>query len=123
VILITVQISVCKMIESKSGVFSRAHSPYVEIEACKSDSYSTFIRRAALKCRLEVSDKELSLFKINGARVLDCDVSVKGKPRPWTLGNYLGLLKKSPSAVKLGVGYVVKDSKSSCSSDMVCKQG
>ena len=107
------------MIESKSGVFSRAHYPYVEIEAYKSDTYSKFVKRAALKCRLESNrkDKELSLFKINGARVLDCDVSVKSKPRPWTLGNYLGLLKKSPTAVKLGVGYLAKDSKSSCSSD------
>ena len=46
------------MIESKSGVFSRAHHPYVEIEAYKSDTYSKFVKRAALKCRLESNRKD-----------------------------------------------------------------
>lgn len=107
------------MTQSKSGAFSRAHHPYVEVEAHKSDSYSKFVKRAASKCKLSThkKDKELSLFKVNGARVLDSDITVKGKPRPWTLGNYLGLLKKSPSSVKLGVGYV--ESRSSSNSDMV----
>ena len=37
--------------------------------------------------------------------MLDESVTVKGKLKPWTLGNYLLLMKKSPSNVKLGVGY------------------
>lgn len=111
------------MKESRPGVFARAKQPFVEIEANKSDSYTVFARKAAIKCRLgsEEKGKVLSLFKLNGARVLNESVTVKGKQKPWTLGNYLLLMKKSPSNVKLGVGYFTPPSSditsSSSSSD------
>ena len=95
------------MKEGRRGVFGRAKCPFVEMEARKSDSYSMFARRAALKCRMsEQAGKVLSLFKLNGARVLDECMTIKGKLKPWTLGNYLLLMKKSPSTVKLGVGFI-----------------
>ena len=94
------------MKESRPGVFVRAKQPFVEMEANKSDNYTTFAKKAAIKCRLsEEKGKLLSLFKLNGARVLDESVTMKEKLKPWTLGNYLLLMKKSPSNVKLGVGY------------------
>ena len=45
----------------------------------------------------------LSLFKMNGARVLNEPVLVCGKHKPWTLGNYLLMLRKGASKVKLGI--------------------
>lgn len=40
------------MEENKPGVFARAKSPYVEIEASRSDTYQVFVNKAASKCKL-----------------------------------------------------------------------
>ena len=80
-------------------------------------------RRQLSNVDSEEKGKVLSLFKMNGARLLDENVTVKGNQKPWTLGNYLLLMRKSPSNVKLGVGYFsplpenVTGSSSSSSSD------
>ena len=38
----------------------------------KGDTYGLFVQKASRKCRLDQqADKTLSLFKLNGARVLD----------------------------------------------------
>ena len=106
------------MKESRPGVFVRSKSPFIEIEACKGDKYVTFAKRASIKCRLNHQEgKELALFKLNGARILDEDVTIKGRLKPWTLGNYLLLMKKSPSSVKLGVGYFTSEISSLSDSD------
>lgn len=42
------------MYESKNGVFSREKSPYVEVEAFRSDSYVSFARKAAKKIKTKV---------------------------------------------------------------------
>ena len=87
----------------KSGIFSRAGNPFIEMEAC----YTNFIKKAAKKCRMNgKKDTYISLFKVNGARILDEPITLKGKAKRWTLGNYLLLLKKAPSNVKLGIGYL-----------------
>ena len=44
------------MKEGRRGVFGRAKCLFVEMEARKSDNYSMFARRVALKCRM--SDQE-----------------------------------------------------------------
>ena len=96
----------------------RGKTPFVEIQAKKTDDYCTFVRKAAKKCRLvEQEGQVLSLFKLNGARVLNENVTIKGKLKPWTLGNYLLLMKKSPSNVKLGVGYFTLPTRDSNTSD------
>ena len=41
---------------------------------------------------------------MNGARILNESVSVNGKSRPWTVGNYLSMLRKGAASVKMGVG-------------------
>ena len=92
------------------GVFSRSRSPYIEMEARRSDSYKVFAEKAARKCRLASEPGlELCLFKLNGARILNEPVTVRGRTtssvRPWTLGNYLLLMKKSPTLCKIGVAY------------------
>ena len=100
---------------AQKGVFVRSKS---QIEACKGDKYVTFAKRASIKCRLNHQEgKELALFKLNGARILDEDVTIKGRLKPWTLGNYLLLMKKSPSSVKLGVGYFTSEISSLSDSD------
>ena len=95
------------------GIFSRSRSPYIEMEARRSDSYQAFASKAAKKCRLATEpDKELCLFKLNGARILDEPITVRCRnrnyTRPWTLGNYFLLMKKSPSLCKIGVAYAAK---------------
>ena len=55
---------------------------------------------------------------MNGASIVNCPVTVKGK-KPWTIGSYLLMMKKSPSAVKIGVGYISEPSSNS-SEDSVC---
>ena len=81
------------------------------MEGSRSDSYSTFAQKAAKKCRLPTEvNKELSLFKLNGARILDECIHVKSRSgkisvRSWTLGNYFLLMKKSLSVCKIGVAY------------------
>lgn len=105
----------CEMRQTKSGIFTRASRPFVEIEAFRNDSYRDFVKRAAQRTQT-IINKTLALFKLNGARVLDKEVTVKGKIKPWTLGNYLLLLKKSPYNIKMGVGYIM-DAQSSTDSD------
>lgn len=91
--------------EECRGIFSRCKNPYIEMEASRSDSY---VRFAARKCKVAYKEnKELCLFKLNGAHILNEPIGVKNKSgktsvRPWTLGNYLLL---SPAACKVGVAY------------------
>lgn len=103
------------MTESKRGIFQRGSAPFIEVEAARSDDYMTFAWKAADCCQLGGNSlgTGLSLFKMNGARILNRVVTVKGNKKPWTLGNYLLMMKKSPASVKIGVGYVDESSTSS----------
>jgi len=95
------------MTESREGLFVRGKSPLLEIKANKGDSYEGFVSKAAKNCQLKAEQgKILQLFKMNGARILNETVSVNGKKKPWTVGNYLAMLHRSPTSIKLGVGYV-----------------
>lgn len=76
-------------------------------------------QQIAVNSLLVCPGTDLSLFKINGTRVVNKSVTVKGNKKPWTIGNYLLLMKKSPSAVKIGVGYVFQSKLSSSSDDNV----
>ena len=91
------------------GVYSRSQSPYM---AKRSDSYLVFARKPAQICRLAAEPGlDLCLFKLNGARILNEPITVRGRStstvRPWTLGNYLLLMKKSPALCKIGVAYAL----------------
>jgi len=100
------------MVEGKQGTVSRVKSgSLIEINAYRGDSYSVIARKAAKKCQLTqvAGNLSLALFKLNGALILDEEVTINGKTRPWTLGNYLLLMKKSPANIKLGVGYRSKE--------------
>ena len=60
------------------------------MEARRSDSYQAFALKAAKKYRLAAErDKELCLFKLNGARILDEPITVRSRnrnyTRPWKL--------------------------------------
>ena len=94
----------------------RSKNAIVEMKAYRSDSYASFVKRAADKLNLRIEkNKILSLFKLNGARVLDEDIVVKCRQKPWTLGNYLLLMKKSPATTKMGIGYLACSDTSSSS--------
>ena len=90
------------------------------MEASREDDYLTLAQKAALKCEMPCRrGKLLSLFKSNGARILNEDITIKGKKKPWSLGRYLQLLKKAPHNTKIGIGYVPNDCDDLESSDQV----
>jgi len=93
----------------------------LEIQASRGDTYEQFVKRAAQKYNLKaVSGKEISLFKMNGARILNETIAVDKNEKPWTLGNYLRMLKKSAATVKIGVGYVKTAVVIDLSKEQVC---
>lgn len=95
------------MTESREGLFVREKSPLLEIRAKKSDSYETFVDKAAKKCLVTIQEgKILQLFKLSSARILNEAMSIYGKQKPWTVGNYLLMVRKSASNIKLGVGCI-----------------
>jgi len=95
------------MQEGCPGVFSHRKNPYIEVHAKKTEKYHTFALKAARSCRLNVKERQkLALFKLNGARILDETISVKGNEKPWTIGNYLLMMKKTASGLKIRVGCV-----------------
>lgn len=101
------------MEEGRQGVYSKAKSPYIEMSVRRSDCYKIVAERAAKKCHLIYQgSRVLSLFKLNGARILDEEITIGGKTKPWTMGSYILLMKKSPNNIKLGVGYITPDSSS-----------
>ena len=50
------------------------------------------------------------LIKVAGSLIKDEDITINGVNKPWSLGRYLQLLKKSPSSLKIGLA--VEDSSS-----------
>ena len=73
------------MVQTRPGAFSRSKNTFVEMEAYRCDSYSTFVKRAVKKLHLTgKQNKFFSLFKLNGARVLDEPLTVKNVSKPWT---------------------------------------
>lgn len=94
------------MTESRMGLHARGKSPLLEIKVKKSDSYEVFVSKAARKCQLSIQEgKSLQLFKMSGARISNEPVSINRRQRPWTIGNYLAMLQKAATNVKIGVGY------------------
>ena len=108
---------------SKGGIFRR-DSNYFEIEALKDDDYDAFVQRAGEACMVSVKEgKVLTLFKMNGAVIRDVPMLLKGyrSERPWTIGNYLLLMKRSATQAKIGVGlmdaqHLTSSDEKSCSS-------
>lgn len=74
------------------------------MECLKTDTYLTLSNKAATKCSIPYQDGyEPLLFKVNGTFIVDEDITIKGKIKPWTLGRYLQLTKKAPYNLKIGV--------------------
>ena len=48
-------------------------------------------------------NESYALFKMNGARITDKDLSVHGKQKIWQIGSYLSHEKKSAVQLKLGI--------------------
>ena len=101
------------MREKPSGGFQRnTRGQSLEItNARRSDDYNTFAEKAAAALNIKpLPSSSPCLFKaFGGARIANDDLVVNDKVRPWNLGNYLSLLKKSPSNVQIGVAYVMDD--------------
>ena len=97
----------CSMKETGPGLYGRS-SPYIELTALRADTYQEFLKKAAHVCNLptESAEKELTLFKPgSGCTIPNTSLTIRGEERQWMLGNYLAIVKKKPSQVKLGVGY------------------
>ena len=71
------------MTESKNGLFQRGLSPLIKLEVMHKDDYITFAKKAARRCKLGdgTADQELCLFKMNGARIVNDGVTVRGKKK------------------------------------------
>lgn len=98
------------MVEMPLGGFrQKKKGQSIEIQVQRSDHYDDFALKAAVALKLRFLPRSsLCLFKVtSGAVILDEDIVVNRMRRPWTLGNYLSLLKKGGHAVKIGVSYVV----------------
>lgn len=97
------------MVDTRKGFRQKSKSAVIELnQAKRSDDYATFAVKAASALSLTNPPKSvLRIFKVNGGAIIQNeDIMINGQRRDWTLGNYLALLKKSPSAVKIGVGYL-----------------
>jgi len=87
--------------------------PVVEIEAQRTDSYRGAAERAANILKIHpVPGKSFALYKYSGIAISD-DLTVRDEKKKWTLGTYLLACKKSPSQIKLGIGYLSDDDHSS----------
>ena len=98
------------MVETPScGFRQKTKGQAVELQVRRSDDYDNLAIKAASALKLRsLPHSSLRLFKVSGgAIILNEDVVVNKIPRAWTLGNYLALIKKSPSSVKIGVAYVI----------------
>lgn len=96
------------MMESK-GKFRRKQLSAVEIEVARSLGYTQFAERAAAELHMKSpngSNATLALFKCNGARIMSTPLTLQGQKKEWSLSNYLQLLKKNPSTVTIGVGFM-----------------
>ena len=91
----------------RGGDYKRC-SGFVEVEVSKSDNYSSVTKKIS-DC-LGLPDLEenkcFALFKLNGSRIMNKDVSVHRNCKPWIIGNCLSHVKKSASNVKLGIGVI-----------------
>ena len=109
IMIAIMQITVCEMEEKQEGVWRQMRrGASIEIQAKRCDVYQTIAQRAAKKLGMTLHPLDtLALFKAcGGARILHQDITLKGARKTWTLGNYLQLMKKNPSTVKVGVGIV-----------------
>ena len=103
------------MKETRPGLFARVKSPFMEVKAGKADGYEIFARKAARSCNLKRQHgKKICLFKLNGAMILDEPLKLKTKRKPWTIGGYLLITKKSANCTKLGVSYADYQQNVSC---------
>ena len=92
------------MKETCPGKVQRSGAIPIEIEASRKDTYRILLDRIIKKCKIPPEQrKNTSLFKLNGSKILDERLTVCGREKEWNLGNYLQVIKKSPSSLKLGV--------------------
>ncbi len=81
------------------------------MECQRNNTYSELLCKAAAK--IEIPFREgyfVFLIKVAGSLIKDEDITINGVNKPWSLGRYLQLLKKSPSSLKIGLA--VEDSSS-----------
>ncbi len=75
----------------------------------KSDSYEETTRKIAECLKFNVEAEEcLALFKLNGTEILDKELSINKRKKPWLIGNCLCFLEKSAGQVKLRIGTILK---------------
>ena len=100
-------LTICEMEPVKQGGDYKRCSGFVEIEVLRTDKYDEVTMKISDCLGLSLQENEsYALFKMNGARILDKDLSVHGKQKPWLIGNYLSHVKKSAAQLKLGIGII-----------------
>ena len=90
----------CKMRTGRGGAYSR-DGVAVEVFADRSDTYDKLLEKGCKALQIGERRSTLSLFTVGGAVIL-CDQ--RNNESSWSLGDYLRMVRKSPSELKLGIG-------------------
>ena len=85
-------------------------STLYEVEAKRSDTYHDLLKNISSTLNMKPKDPlkyELQLYKLNGVTISSWPPT-EDKGKQWTLGSYLQKIKKSPTQLKIGIGYSIK---------------
>ena len=93
------------MEKNKRKDVHRRTGGYFEMKAHRSDDYQTLLQCTKKKFPSVTSEKKCHLFRSNGARIKNEDLTIKEASKPWTLGGYLQYLHVSPDILRLGIGF------------------
>ena len=94
------QTSMCKMKKGRSGTYSR-DGVSIEVVADRYDTYDKLLERGCKDLQIDKRRSTLSLFTLAGAVIL-CEE--RNDESHWSLGEYLKMVRKGPSELKLGIG-------------------
>ena len=89
----------------------RKTGDYIEVSVPAKADYGAVCREAAEVLKLEAPHEDciLRLFRTDGTIVSNQVIKTSSGLKAWNIERYLGLLQRSASQVKLGVGYIEKD--------------
>ena len=93
------------MEKNKRKNVHKKNGGYFEMKAHRSNNYQTLLERMKRKFPSISSKKKCHLFRSNGARIENEDLTIREASKPWTLGGYLRYLHVSPDVLRLGIGF------------------
>ena len=79
----------------------------MEVMLDVNSEYETVVKHAAATLNVDEEEGpiELLLFRVDGTVIPNNDLDIDGCSKKWTLGRYMKSQVKTPSQLKLSVGY------------------